>query len=260
MGHARRPPRHARWQRWLLPAVLAAALLFVALHEAQRPGGQTGGTPPAGTAPSVLVVQTHRKERYDRAACEGADRLAPGPGDVVQAARLLASSLLARDVAARHEPAFGEDPAAGDAYGHARPTLQALLRRWPSVRLVIDVHRDSLGHRDATARFRDRPAARVLWVVGSLPRQRGADWWPNLVAAGRLTETLQREAPALVRGIWVKPGPYNQDLGPVSVLVEIGGSGSCPAEVARAIPPLADALAAWASGASARAQSPTPRR
>lgn len=239
--------------------------------------GRAGGAPAAELQffgdgpPRVLLVHTHAYEGYAAASEAGPGARPPsgtrgaglaGPAlaardaravDVVGAAALLGRALAARGVAAVHDRGFGRPASGGagaallaldayDPYGAARPRLQRLLRQFPSVELVIDVHRDALDHKDATAAYRGRPAARLLWVVGSLP-VRGADWWPNLRAAALLTERLQRTAPELVRGIWVKPGPYNQDLGRVSALIEIGGDGSRPDEVARAIDPLADAVA-----------------
>lgn len=249
-GGAPRGP--ARAATLALAAVLAGAFAL-AVGLAAWPGPAPDGPPPAAGAspaagpppplrPGVLVVHTHREERYDPTACRAADRLAPGPGDVIEAARLLAADLRAQGVPAWHDDRFGSDSAPG-AYARVRPRLLALVRAFPGAGLVLDLHRDDLDHARATAIARGRPTARLLWVVGSRPRTPGFDWRANLALAADFADWLRAHAPALDRGIWVKPGDYGQDLGPPSVLLEVGGRGSCPGEVARALTVVARLLA-----------------
>ncbi|MBE3590338.1 MAG: stage II sporulation protein P [Firmicutes bacterium] len=248
--------------RWAVAAALLAAAAGAWLGARHGGSGLVRGdleTFGAGP-PRVLLIHTHAWEGYAAGTPPAA------PADVVEAAALLGRALAARGVTAVHDRGFGRPLAGGprllpadDPYAAVRPRLRRLLQAFPSVELVLDVHRDALDHAEATGELRGWPAARLLWVVGSRPA-RGMDWWPNLRAAALLTERLQRTAPGLVRGIWVKPGPYNQDAGRLSALIEIGGDGSRPEEVERAIAPLADAVA-WLldpsrAGVSARLAPP----
>lgn len=214
---------------------------------------------PGPPSPLVLVVHTHRNEGYDPAACLGADRFAPGPADVVRAGRLLTEELRAQGVPAWHDEAFGTDSAPG-AYARVRPRLRVLLRAHPDVGLVLDLHRDDLDHARATAVARGYPATRLLLVVGSRPRSSGFDWRRNLELAVAFADRLRVRAPGLDRGIWVKPGDYAQDLGPPSALLEVGGRGSCPAEVARSLVLVARLVSELLSGQRAAARAASPSR
>lgn len=177
--------------------------------------------------PRVLIISTHRYETYD---CRKGDE---GPCHVVAAARLLAKGLGEKGWSVFHDETLGETGGSSSPYLDVRPLL---LRRVEELRphLVIDVHRDALAHEDATALWRGEPTARLLLVVGSKPLQ-PYPWRENLDLAAWLTERLQEEAPRVMRGIWVKTGSYNQEVGPPSLLIEIGGHGSRPEEVRRAV-------------------------
>lgn len=121
------------------------------------------------------------------------------------------------------------------AYERARAGLQDLLRRHPTLRVALDIHRDATSTRVEVG---GQPAAGVLLVVGA----GHPGWHQNLSLAEALADRLTRIHPQLVRGIALKPWHYNQDLLPGSLIVEIGGAENTLAESLRTARWVADAL------------------
>ncbi|HVB09403.1 MAG TPA: stage II sporulation protein P [Bacillota bacterium] len=173
----------------------------------------------------VLVYTSHPRERYD-------------DGTSIRAvAAVLAVGLRAagfRRVALA--PAVGAGPM---AYLRSRALVAAYAWRNPA--WLVDVHRDDVGPGTyAGGLVGGRPAARLMLVVGV----RNPQAWRAVPRARALAAAIEAEAPGLLRGIYLGPGDYNQDLG--AVLVEVGNRDSTFAEVDAALPALARALAAAA--------------
>lgn len=96
--------------------------------------------------------------------------------------------------------------------------------KYPSIKYLIDIHRDSGKYENTTLIVGDKKYAKVLFVVGleHTPREN------NVGFAEKLESTLNKEFRGLSRGISYKLGPskygvYNQNLNGKSVLIEIGG-------------------------------------
>jgi stage II sporulation protein P len=123
------------------------------------------------------------------------------------------------------------------AYVHSKAVVLDLLRRYPTVAVLLDVDRY------------DRPlgqlggAARIALVVGTNARLPDPHWRRNLAFARRLGEEIQTEAPGLLAGIYTSPDSLNQDLFPNALTVAIGGPDNTMAEERRACAKLARALA-----------------
>lgn len=131
------------------------------------------------------------------------------------------------------------------AYARSATTVQKLLKDYPDLRLIIDVHRDSAARRDTVLRIEGRDAARVMIIIGSGSRQlRQPNWQKNYALAKRLVAEIERLYPGLSRGISVKADRYNQHLSPNAILIEVGGAENSLDEELRTAGFLARAIAA----------------
>ena len=231
--------RGSRIVLWLVLAV--AVVSGVALWWRGRSGPEVLQW---GDRPLVLVYHTHATEgflpdlpggqRPDRdihrdAFTRDARRSVRALGQAV--ARRLAERGLDVIWSGTVYDAAGRD----DAYERARAGLEDLLRRHPSVRVALDIHRDATSTR---VQVGGQPAAGVLLVVGA----GHPGWHQNLALAQALADRLNRIHPRLVRGIALKPWHYNQDLLPGALIVEIGGAENTLAESLRTARWVADAL------------------
>jgi len=145
----------------------------------------------------------------------------------------------ARHIAAVHDGGGWEGRAG--AYQRSRQTILAATDSTAGPVVVIDVHRDAVTER---ATVGGAPAASVLFVVA-----RHNPWWQwNYVFARNLEAGLAKIEPGLSRGVRILEGCYNEDVSPLAVLVEIGGTDSTLAESLTTARLLAGVIADYLNG------------
>ncbi len=110
------------------------------------------------------------------------------------------------------------------SYEASKILIEDTIKENPSLKLIIDLHRDSSAKKVTTFTKDNISYAKVLFIVGL----EHPNYESNLNLATRLNELLEVEMPGLSRGISKKSGPgvngiYNQDLSPKSILIELGG-------------------------------------
>lgn len=225
----------------------------------QRPPG----TPlVGGGVPLVAIYHTHDYESYisefpglqPETPEEWASVWTTDPErNIIRVGRELARALCERGVTVVHSPTRHAPPMGYfGAYTESRKTAQFILKEYPSIRLLLDLHRDGEVPRElATATVPGagpaRTAARVLIVVGTghdeAPQP---NWEQNLALAREIHAALEARYPGLSRGISRRQGArYNQDLLPGALLFEIGSVRNGMPEALRTAQLLAEVLADW---------------
>lgn len=124
-----------------------------------------------------------------------------------------------------------------DSYKASRFYLNDKLAKYPSIKYLIDLHRDSSNRKITT--FEDY--AKIAFVVGL----DNPNYEPNLNLATRLNNSLDSN---ITRGIIKKSGKksngvYNQDASPNSILIEVGGPENGIEEVSNTLKVFASVLA-----------------
>lgn len=114
------------------------------------------------------------------------------------------------------------------AYSHSGAAIEKYLKEYPSIKLVIDVHRDSLVFENKAkvktiAEDTDKKSAQVMIVAGS---DAGGSVYPswkrNLALDLKIKEVMDNKYPSLSRPIFLRGARYNQHLAYSSFLLEIG--------------------------------------
>lgn len=131
------------------------------------------------------------------------------------------------------------------SYNTSYYTAKQLLRWYPSVKVLIDLHRGQAGGSETTGIVHGIKMARILIVVGTNKLLPDPYWHQNLAFAMRLAKELGVVAPGILRGngIDMVPYRYNQQLMPNDLLIEIGGPDNTLAQERYAAYDLAEALA-----------------
>lgn len=125
------------------------------------------------------------------------------------------------------------------AYRASRTTARQILREWPSVTILLDLHRDAAWGLESTATIDGERIAQIRCIIGSQqPR-----WEQNRAFCELLMEYVEKKYPGLTLPTRVQPDIYNQDLMPGAILLEIGNATNEYAEAERAVVRLAEALA-----------------
>lgn len=123
-----------------------------------------------------------------------------------------------------------------DSYKASRFYLLDAINKYPSIKLFIDLHRDSLSKSNSTVTISNKKYAKVMFVVG----KEHANYEANLELANKLNSMITKKYPTLSRGVIGKEGSgvngiYNQDLSSNAVLIELGGQGNTITEVLNTI-------------------------
>ncbi|MDI6869931.1 MAG: stage II sporulation protein P [Bacillota bacterium] len=223
---------------------------------------------PWGTAPLIGIYHTHSSETYHgpkghtKGRSYSADDYAWGKttgmisiGD--ELARVLTEDYRIPVVHSRN---IHDYPVYRDAYTNSAVTVREMLRRYPTLRLLLDVHRDGLAEVDRdfiTTVMGGERLARVLLIVGrGQPGLPNPHWEQNLVLAERLHAKMEEMYPGLSRGVTVRNWPYNQELSDRVLLLELGDHYNTKEEAMKSAVLLADCLAALLADQSAGAHQP----
>ena len=122
--------------------------------------------------------------------------------------------------------------------------MRAYLEQYPSLVLFIDVHRDASSDTSDYVVVDGRPTARLMCVVGQGTKYKDKpDFDRNFALADALTEHLRHIDTRLARNVRVKTGRYNQHVGQLSLLIEVGHNANTLEQALNAVPSLAESLA-----------------
>ncbi len=203
--------------------------------------------------PTVLIVHTHTCEAYAQEAgweYEPSDTARTNDPDysVVRVGAELAETLEARGVQVIHDGSVNDYPSFNTAYWTALEHIEELLARYPSIQMVIDVHRDAAEVDgfpvSRTAEVNGEELAQLMLVVGT--DEGGLEhpnWRDNLSWALKLQAVLNRSWPGLCRPLDLRTERFNQHATRGSLLVEVGASGNTLRQAIRSARILGEALA-----------------
>ncbi|HEY8415388.1 MAG TPA: stage II sporulation protein P, partial [Thermaerobacter sp.] len=239
------------------PAVLAGGLPRVRPEAGE---GESGGeVAVTGDRPRVLIYHTHTSEAYVGAVPVSADfdpavqAFTGDPGSsVVGAGTVVQEVLEQQGIGTVHlKQVFDRDGERVTRIGNYQRSLAALtgrgkgvLDRYPSVDVVLDIHRDGVGRDRTVATVKGQRVATLLFVVGTGRRLAHPEWQKNYCFVQWIVRELNQRHPGLVRGVLLSDNRYNQHVRPGAVLVEIGGYGNTPEEAERSAQMLGEGLAA----------------
>ena len=115
------------------------------------------------------------------------------------------------------------------SYSRAAETIRWYLKKYPSIKVVLDLHRDSISDNDTdkaklVTKINGKKAAQVMLVMGS---QTGSvsghpNWQENLKLAFKLQQNIEKNYPTLARPLMLASKLYNQHLTKGSLLIEFG--------------------------------------
>ena len=212
-----------------------------------------GYTIEKGTSPQVLILHTHATESFlseDRDYYTSADRsrTTDNSFNVVALGTVITDKLNNAGIAAVHDATQHDYPSYNESYLRASKTIKAYIKKYPSIKVVIDIHRDAIQSGSEktklTAEIEGKRAAQVMLVMGS---QSGnvknfPNWKENLKLALRLQKNLESMYPTLARPLSLMPRSYNEPLTTGSMLIEIGTDANSFGEAAYSAELLANSL------------------
>ena len=195
-------------------------------------------------APTVLIVHTHATESYAgtagyRSEDESENLIAIGE----EIARVLRSG----GIQVLHDKTYHDQPNFDDAYGNSRRTIQTYLEKYPTIEMVLDIHRDAsdttAGQLITSATVGGQKSAQLMMVVGTdAGGNHHPNWQQNLSLALQLSAVLEAENPGIIRPIQLRAQRFNMDLTAGSLLIEVGAAGNTQQEALIAANALAQGI------------------
>ena len=205
--------------------------------------------------PIVLILHTHATEGY---SLDGAISYYDDGGEyarssdinnnVVAVGKVLADELNKRGISTLHSTVLHDEKQYKDSYARSEETIRHYLEKYPTIRLVIDLHRDAIvrsgGELVRPVAIADgEAAAQIMCVVGSdFGGQACENWERNLSLALKLREALNSKNEGICRPPYLRSSTYNQELTPYSLLLEMGASGNSLEEAKRSAVLVSEAL------------------
>ncbi len=193
--------------------------------------------------PTVLLFHTHTTESYemlDRGwyAQDYVTRSNSSDRNMVRVGIEIKEQLEAAGYNVIHDTEIHDAKYTG-AYDHSRKSVEKYLKQYPSIQIVLDIHRDAIEENNGTrikptATILGKKAAQMMIITGceegkvtSFP-----DWKQNLTFALNLQSICEEMYPGLMRPVYFCQRKYNMDLSHNNLLVEMGSCANTLEEAA----------------------------
>ncbi len=204
--------------------------------------------------PQILIYHTHSQEGYADSVDGDSSTTVVGVGEYL-------TELLTEQYGYKVLHHTGEYDV-GDrdhAYTNAAPAVEKLLEEYPSIQVVIDLHRDGVSEgTHLVTEINGKQTAQIMFFNGISHTTTLGDisWLPNPYIEENLAFSLQLQLaaaeyyPGFTRKIYIKGYRYNMHYVPQSLLIEVGAQTNTLEEAMNAMEPLAAILDYVLSGAS----------
>ncbi len=188
--------------------------------------------------PQILIYHTHATEGFMTDESEyytnrDEPRSTNTELNIVKVGEVIAQSLTEAGYTVLHDKTLHDHPGYTGSYSRSAETVKAALKEYPSIKIAIDVHRDSIssGTSDKIApvvTVNGREAAQVMLVMGS---ETGSitdhpEWRQNLKLATKLQYVFESTYPQFARSMLLRSAKYNQNLTAGSILIEVGSDAN----------------------------------
>lgn len=196
-----------------------------------------GAVAAGGGEPVVLILHTHGTEAY----ADDGGRSDDTARNVVSAGAELAAILEDYGIPTLHSTTMHDALSYIASYKSARNEIAAVLKAHPSIRYVVDLHRDALPPENGApvkpvVSLFGEDCAQMMFVAGtSAGGGAHPDYLQNLTVTAHLQKRLIDLYPALMRPVNVRPAVFNQDLCPGAILLEVGSDANTRAEALAAV-------------------------
>ena len=195
-----------------------------------------------GEAPQILILHSHGSEAYtpatdDGIVWSGECRTTDTRYNVVRMGDAMAEVFGQAGISVLHDRTLYDYPEYAGSYDRSLAAIDRYLKEYPSIRFVLDVHRDAIetssGSQVKVISEIDGQgtASQLTLVVGS---DGGGlshpDWMENLRLAVAIQEQALTDYPTLMRPLLLRNSRYNQHATTGSLLVEVGTAGNAPEE------------------------------
>ncbi len=211
------------------------------------------GIEAADNGPLVLVIHSHTTEAYtpdekDSYSPSDPYRTLDPEENMIRVGNVLCEVLESHGISTLHDETLYDYPNYNNAYSRSMAAIEAWLEEYPTISVVLDLHRDAIEYADGTAyrtqaAIEDEESAQVLILCGTdSSGLYHPHWQENLSFAFTLQSHMDAEYPGLSRPLKISQYRYNMQATTGSLLIEIGSHGNTMSEALKAAECFAEVL------------------
>jgi stage II sporulation protein P len=187
--------------------------------------------------PEVLIMHTHTTEAFQPCGYDFFDasyygRSLDSGKNIVAVGAEMARSFAEAGITVIHDGTLHDYPVFNGAYARSQQTVKQILEVYPSIKIVLDIHRDAIetgdGSRVAPVTQVDgRDAAQVMIISAADDGNWDMPYFlHNFRLASLFQQHMEHDYPGITRAVLFQYSQYNQHLTPGSLLIEVGTHGN----------------------------------
>ena len=193
--------------------------------------------------PQVLIFHTHSRESYNDTGEVFAAPEVTHNNDtsksVVAVGDVLKQTLEAQGISVIHSTDIYDSTYTG-AYSRSDAAVAAILEQYPSIRVVMDLHRDAVYTGDG-GKYRpvvEKDGMKVAQIMilagtGNDSDDVNPHWQDNIRFGLTLQSEVEKVCPGISRAMMVRTSTYNQNRSKGAILIEVGTTGNTLTEAKR---------------------------
>lgn len=203
-----------------------------------------------GSKPKILIYHTHSQEAFKDSKAGDKKTSIVGMGDILT--KELNDTY--RIPTMHHEGVYdliGGKMDRSRAYQLAEVKVRKILKKYPSIEVVIDLHRDGVGNNTHLVTSIDgKKTGQIMFFNGLSRTKKNGDIaylknpyiQDNLAFSMHMQLAAAKKYPGFTRRIYLKSYRYNMHLMPKYLLIEAGAQTNTVKEMQRSMKVLADLL------------------
>lgn len=186
--------------------------------------------------PQVLIYHTHTTESFEPFVRDFYDasfnyRTTDETKNMVMVGNEIQKQLEDAGIGVIHDTTIHDYPSYNGAYDRSAVTIQNALDKYPSIKVILDIHRDAICSEDIAyqpfVEIDGKEAAQIMIISGC---DDGTLNMPNYMQNFRLASLFQQQIetdyPGLTRPILFDYRKYNQNMSTGALLFEMGSHGN----------------------------------
>jgi stage II sporulation protein P len=182
-------------------------------------------------------VHTHAKESFQPSAAINFTQTSPERStdtkyNMVAVGDEVAKELEKKGVGVIHLRNLYDYPEYNSSYARSCADVEAAIKKYPSIKIVLDLHRDSITNKEGqkfkiTTVIKNEKTAQVMIVVGTDELGLKHDnWRTNLKFAVNLQQKFIDISPNFARPINLRTSRFNGHTAPGAIIIEVGAAGN----------------------------------
>ncbi|MCL2071133.1 MAG: stage II sporulation protein P [Oscillospiraceae bacterium] len=193
--------------------------------------------------PQVLIIHTHTTESFRLSNDSYYDfaynfRTLDSRNNIVAVGAKIAEEIAKEGFAVLHDGTLHDYPVYSGSYRRSAETVKAVLEEYPSIKIVLDIHRDAIEDENersvtvpvaAVFNTNNRETAQIM-IISPADTTDGEwgipDFMQNFRLASRLQSRLESDNPGITRALLFQYCNYNLHLSTGALLIEIGSHGN----------------------------------